>query len=653
MSCPVFEVREAITKGIPGPKVHFMVRFSRNMDFTGRESIMEQLSRKLPSITTKLGYQRTALVGLGGIGKTQIALEAAWRVQEEDPECSVFWISAVDTTNFDNGYRAIGKLLNIDAIKQKGADVKSLVQKALSKVETGRWLLIIDNADDSDMFFKRTPPLDRSTSSSLASYLPSSQLGCILFTTRDLKAAMKLTEGNASIIHVLEMGPIESRQLLTRSLLKQPGDDDDCLSKALELLAHLPLAIKQAAAFMAANTMSVPRYMELFQSAENKKVNLLSEDFETNGRYDNIQNAVMTTWLVSFDQISKRDKVAAEYLKHMSLMSEKSIPRNFLNTAYVNEASQHDDYKVETEWPNEVDDLQVEKSIGTLAAYAFITKTTTGDSYDLHRLVSLSMRTWLQRENISTMYATQVVVRLNTIFPAPKYENKSLWLEYLPHTRHILSTEVNSKGVAAKAQLLRNVAQAFLLLGNYEESEKYYEQALEMSKMLFGNEHLITLETMNELALGLGVQGKGDEAEKMHRQTLELRKKVQGKEHPHTLGTMNNLALALAGQGKYDEAEVMHRQTLELREKVLGKEHPHTLGTMNNLATALTGQGKYEEAEVMHRQTLKLTEKVLGKEHQHTLRSMNNLAFVLQNLEKYEESEQWYELALTLQTQLE
>ena len=98
----------------------------------------------------------------------------------------------------------------------------------------------------------------------------------------------------------------------------------------------------------------------------------------SDGRYDNIQNAVMTTWLVSFDQISERDEVAAEYLKHMSFMSEKDIPRSFLYTNYGYEASQNDDYKIEIEWPNEVDDFQAEKSIGTLIAYAFITKNDNG-----------------------------------------------------------------------------------------------------------------------------------------------------------------------------------------------------------------------------------------------------------------------------------
>ena len=172
-----------------------------------------------------------------------------------------------------------------------------------------------------------------------------------------------------------------------------------------------------------------------------------------------------------------------------------------------------------------VDDFQVEKSIGTLAAYAFITKTTTGDSYDLHRLVSLSMRNWLQNENVATTYATQVVMRLNAIFPEPDHENKSLWLRYLPHARHIFSSPLKQKGNAAKAQLLRHVGRAFMLLGNYRKSEKYHEQALELNTSLFGNEHVDTLATQEEVGIALNRHGKYDEAEKMHRQTLELRER--------------------------------------------------------------------------------------------------------------------------------
>ena len=127
------------------------------------------------------------------------------------------------------------------------------------------------------------------------------------------------------------------------------------------------------------------------------------------------------------------------------------------------------------------------------------------------------------------MYGTQVVMRLNKIIPAIEYGNRSSWLRYLPHTRHIFSSAVEPKGDAAKAQLPRKVAKAFLLLGNYEESKEYIEQALKMSKILFGNKHPDTLITMVDLALVLIAQGKYDEAEKLHRQTLGVDGESAGK----------------------------------------------------------------------------------------------------------------------------
>ena len=244
----------------------------------------------------------------------------------------------------------------------------------------------------------------------------------------------------------------------------------------------------------------------------------------------------------------------------------------------------------------EVDDIQVEKSIGTLAAYAFVTKTTTEDSFDLHRLVSLSMRNWLQKEDVATAYATEVVMRLNSIFPAPDYVNKDIWLSYLPHTRHVLSSPVISKGIVAKAQLLGHVARAFLLWGNYRDSEQHQEQELELNKLLFGKEHPETLTSMGNLARVLDRQGKYEEAEKMLRQTLELEEKVLGKEHPDTLTCMHCLAYVLQNEEKYMESEQWYELALMLNEKVLGGDHPSTIRTTDNFAAMLRKQGARSQA---------------------------------------------------------
>ncbi|KAI1085916.1 hypothetical protein F5B19DRAFT_254622 [Rostrohypoxylon terebratum] len=114
-----------------------MVPFGRNESFVGRETILQQLLSRIPPDANQDNCQRTALEGLGGIGKTQIALEVAHRVRDQHPDCSVFWVPAVDATNFENAYRQIGEALGILGLSDGNADVKTLVKAALSRESAG------------------------------------------------------------------------------------------------------------------------------------------------------------------------------------------------------------------------------------------------------------------------------------------------------------------------------------------------------------------------------------------------------------------------------------------------------------------------------------------------------------------------------------
>ncbi|KAL5866298.1 hypothetical protein ACKVWL_011554 [Pyricularia oryzae] len=116
-------------------EVHFSVPFSRNEHFVGREEILGRLLQRLPPIAHPDACQRTVIHGLGGIGKTQVAIEAAYRVRDAYPECSVFWVPAVNMTMFDNGYRRVGRALEIQGIEDDDADVKTLVP-SFSRPET-------------------------------------------------------------------------------------------------------------------------------------------------------------------------------------------------------------------------------------------------------------------------------------------------------------------------------------------------------------------------------------------------------------------------------------------------------------------------------------------------------------------------------------
>jgi hypothetical protein len=120
---------------------HWIVPFGRNKDFVGRETILTDLVAKILPSGDEHDCQRTAIEGLGGVGKTQIALETAFRIGDAHPDCSIFWVPAVDATTFENAYRAIGQQLKVPGIEEEKADVKALVKAALSHDSVGSWLL--------------------------------------------------------------------------------------------------------------------------------------------------------------------------------------------------------------------------------------------------------------------------------------------------------------------------------------------------------------------------------------------------------------------------------------------------------------------------------------------------------------------------------
>jgi tetratricopeptide (TPR) repeat protein len=581
--------------------------------------MMDQLLERIPPDVERDYCQRTAIEGLGGVGKTQMALEAAYRVRERDPHCSVFWVPAVDVTSFENAYREIGQRLQVPGIEEHGVDVKSLVKNAMNQDSYGRWLLIVDNVDDMELFFGPA---------ALCDYLPSSPQGSILFTTRNHQAVVKLDIYLQNIITAAKMSDTEALKMLQTNLKDNQTSDRDSTTALLELLAHLPLAIKQASAYMAKMGMSTTKYLQHCRASDQKLIKLLSQETEYQGRYKGISNAVATTWLVSFTHISRDQPLAADILRWSCFLVEKDIPVSLFSQGE--------------------DELEVDEAMGTLKAYAFITERADSQSFDVHRLVQLAMRNWLRTEGQQQHWIGETIRRLADVFPFPKHENREVWRRCLPHALSVVSFHEHDFTEPVDIDLLFNIAGSFLLLGKYGEAGLTYQHTLDLRKKVLGEEHPDTLASMNNLAIVLQQQEKYKEAEKMHRQELGLTKKVLGKVHPDTLASMDNLANVLQQQEKYEEAEEMHRRTLDLMRMVLGEEHPSTLGSMNNLAIVLRQQEKYEEAEKMLRQALDLMRMVLGEEHPYTLASMGNLANVLQQQEKYEEAEEMHRQTLTL-----
>ncbi|KAL6890372.1 hypothetical protein GGI43DRAFT_430563 [Trichoderma evansii] len=603
------------------PKNLFLVPFGRNQNFVGREAILSRLLEKIRPDANEDDCQRAAIEGLGGVGKTQIALEAIYllhheQLQHEHPECSIFWVPAVDATSFENAYRNIGKQLRIKGIDEDKADVKQLVKAALSAESSGSWLLVIDNVDDAELLFG-------AAGLSLSDHLPFSRNGSILFTTRNHEVVGRLDVPVDSIFSVTEMDGGEALSLLQKGLKESQTSNIKATTKLLDVLANLPLAIRQASAYMAKKRISTSDYLELCESEPKDMVSLLSKDFEDRHRYGEIQNPVATTWLISFSQVLHSDPLAAEYLKFMSILAEKDIPRSLLTKSKR---------------------MKGIDAIGTLKAYAFITHQE-GDLFNMHQLVRLAMRNWLEKEEELEGCVASAMQRLDTVMSFPEHEKRDEWIKLLPHAQAVMELPEDLTSDQIKARLFAKLARGHELMGRYRIAEEIYRRAFELNEEMFGEDDPDTLADMNSVARMLRKLGKYKESEEIHRQILKIDENNLGKDHPDTLGDKSNLAVVLMGLGKYEELEEIYRQILEINENDFGKDHPDTLRDKSNLALVLRRLGKYDEAEKLHREVLEVEEKTLDKDHPDLLSSVSNLALVFEGLGKYEEAEKMFRKA--------
>ncbi|KAI9897353.1 hypothetical protein N3K66_007209 [Trichothecium roseum] len=541
---------------------HFLVPLGRRDDFVGRERLLEQLLNIIPPAAYPHDCQRTAVEGLGGIGKTRLVLEAAYHLHEKDPTVSVFWVPAVNITMLENAYREIGQRLGIDGINEDNADVKSLVKAALSRVSAGSWLFILDNADDPELIFEH-----------LMDALPSSPSGSVLVTTRNHEVVAHLDISPKAVFTLEALTPAEGDEFLRNGLAERQCRDSQSITRLLEFLTYLPLAIKQASAYMYQRGMTVTKYLQYCDESDTQFVQLLSKDFEDRTRYRDLQNPVATTWLISFQHIMHTQPEAADLLKFICFLGEKNIPTSLFYTG--------------------PDTLQVDEALGMLRGYAFLIDRGESESFDIHRLVRLAMRNWIEQNQTWSTWVTDSIDRLDSRFPWPEHDT-------------------------------------YQRQGRWEKAETLEVEVLEKRKTKLGADHPFTLASMSNLALAYQRQGRWEKAETLEVEVLEKRKTKLGADHPFTLASMSNLASTYRRQGRWDKAETLDIEVMEKRKTKLGADHPDTLTIMGNLAVTYWKQGRWEKAETLQVEVMETSKAKLGADHPSTLTSMANLAYTWQ-----------------------
>ncbi|KAE8325085.1 hypothetical protein BDV39DRAFT_207208 [Aspergillus sergii] len=619
----------------------WMIPFNRNPRFMGRDYEIDWLKAR---VLSRNHARKAAISGLG----------------ESIIQCALFfWIPATSLKSVEQAFLNIGEQLGMQNVK--AADVKSWVKAYLSSEKAGSWLLIIDNADNTDMWMA-----SKSSSPALKFFLPQSQYGFILFTTRTQQLATKLA--GPDIMRVPEIDSVTAITLLRSSLAQDDLFTDETSASMLVCqLGGLPLALIQAASFMNESSISLETYLSLLNREEHTMIELLSEDFEDDYRYPDSKNPVASTWLISFRQIQGSSDLAAKYLSFISCLAPRDIPLSLFPTGQ-SEIEQH-------------------KALGMLKSYSFITKQTDSQFISMHRLVHLATRSWLRNENLLVKLTTEVARHIYEIF----LPDNQRWHEYLPHVQFILQNKELLRDAEITESLSQRAGQCLYNTGRYKEAEIYFQEVFErrttrfktnntwllsstiwlaatywslerrkeahelsdrvmkMREIMVGPGHPELLTGMVNLASVHRNQGRWKEAEELEIQVLDTRKTILGTEHPDTLTSIANLASIYQDQGRLQEAEKLELVVLEKRRIVSGDDHPDTLTSMANLASIYQEQGKPMEAEVLEMQVSKTMERLLGPEHPDTMASMHNLALTYWNQGRLKDSQRLYTQVLDTQ----
>ncbi|KAL8386861.1 hypothetical protein RB595_010336 [Gaeumannomyces hyphopodioides] len=643
------------------PRPFASIPFSRDPDFVNRGDILSQLHQRCSEPAG-----RVALCGLGGIGKSQLAIELAYQISERRPNSWIFWIHAATQARVEEGFRNIADTVKLPGRNAPDANIPQLVHSWLSQNRNGRWTIVLDSADDSDTLCQTRGD---GKGKSLASYLPQSPSGSIVITTRNRDLGFKLTGSYKDIIQIGPMGAAEALRLLKNRL--GPLRNPETAKKLAEELDCVPLAISQAAAYIQATpTSSVEKYLADFRSNDSKRSRLLRHDAAEFRRDGAASNAILTTWQISFDHIRSHRNSAADLLSLISFFDRQGIPLSLLGPTNTRAEQQDSDFASGTWQATSAPEDNLEGDIAMLRSFCLLSITEDGTALEMHALVQLATRMWLdQADGQQRKFHQLFLERMAAAFPVAKYE---AWEQCRQLFSHVKAAEIHgpankkareweglmrnggryaylqgnykvAEGMVRNAQIsseerlgkgdewtlsiTRQLAKILLKRGLWSEAELMLAEVVEARKAKFGTNHSKTLVGMDSLAATFAKQGRLQEAEKLRVEVLEILKAKFGTDHPDILSSMSNLAINFRRQGRLQEAEKLQVKVLEARKAKFGTDHPHTLLIMNNLATTWHDQQRLQEAAKLQVEVLEARKAKLGTDHPDTLSSMGNLAY--------------------------
>lgn len=622
--------------------------------------MLATVRNELIKTAPKRWNHRLALHGLGGIGKTQIALEYAYLHKSEYDH--VYWITAATQTTLFSGFQEIATQTNCisKAANLKPSDAASEVLSWLT--QQAKWLLVLDNLDDLSV---------------IDGYLPDLSTGHILITTRDQHYDQIPAEG-------LEIGPLEfddavSLLLLRSSTILNSMAHDDRDSENINLvireivqeLGLLPLAIEQAAGYIRETSKDIFKFLASYRQnrkAHNARISKANRNYYS--------KSVATTWRLSFQSIEESNPDASRLLQLLAFLNPDGVLLEFLEAGV--EGLEHELREIVGNRD------QLFEALGELERFSLIGRQgshTNGQRVTVHRLVQSVIKDEMPSELYDRMIHT-VISLCNSAFPqwhnwdqvllrrSRLYEDQvvgpisdvppiaddslgcllvriGLFLredgKYQQSNEVFVKAlrvyELNGRNEVELSNVMAMLAWCYVYQGIYQKAIELEEQVIVETRLrILGNEHPDTLESTADLARMYRTIGQYAKAVELKSHVLSVRKKLYGEEHDDTLMAMAYLAHSYRDKGEFEKAVGLEEKVLEVRMRMSDPEHPTTLQAMAHLGTTYYCQGRYREAAELQEKALEVEIRVLGKEHPETVEVMVELGCTYRELGKLDEA---------------
>ena len=549
----------------------------RPVFLAGREELLAELANRMAG-NEGAGPRMVALYGLGGAGKTSVALEYAHR---QLGEVGVAWqFAAEDPAVLANGFGELAAQLDAADRGDPVASVHSVLADSPAP-----WLLVFDNAPDR---------------ASVAPFVPPAGPGRVLITSR----SQIWPPGQSLDVPVLDP------QVAAEFLGNRTGDPDrQAAGELADVLGGLPLALEQAAAYVQATGNSLVGYLASFRQ---RRADLLGR-----GEPTGYPHTVATTWTLAFGDLAQAEPGAAGLLRLLAFCAPEAVPLRLLLQPRPGLAGQLGDQVTPVLVPLLEDELAAGDAVAALRRYSLVTPAGVG-SVSVHRLVQVVTADQMPAD-LARQWRQATAALVGAALPAEPWMSRT-WPVYAMLLTHAqVALRDDSDGMARLATYLGSS-------GSYAAARDLQRKILNARERDLGPQHPDTLAARHELGRWTGEAGDLAAARDLFADLLPVRKQVLGAEHPDTLTTQHELALLTGQAGDPAAARKQFAELLPVRKQVLGAEHPDTLTTRHELAHLIGETGDPAAARKQFAELLPVREKVSGPQDPWTLGARHELA---------------------------